>query len=147
MAKTKAAHAAGGLAVELKAQSEAIEALARQIDSLAKSTNRMLAQVDTSGEAREIQDILQGIRSGEVATYPSRIVAQLIDGENPVRVFRKFRRMTGEELAAKAGISRPYLTQIETGKREPMFPVMVKIAAALEVSLDELVPGSAKTAR
>ena len=48
--------------------------------------------------------------------------------------------MTGEQLASKAGISRPYLTQIETGKREPMFPVMAKIARALDVSLDLLVP-------
>jgi DNA-binding XRE family transcriptional regulator len=140
MAKTKAAHATTDFVTELKTQSEAIQALARQIDNLAKSTDRMLEQMEETGDARQVNTVLEGIRRGEIATFPSKIVAQLIAGENPVRVFRKFRKMTGEELAAKVGISRPYLTQIETGKREPMFPIMVKIAAALDVSLDELVP-------
>lgn len=47
--------------------------------------------------------------------------------------------MTGGELADKAGITQPYLSEIETGKKDGGLKVMAKIAAILGVSLDNLV--------
>nr|WP_298689546.1 helix-turn-helix transcriptional regulator [uncultured Dongia sp.] len=92
-------------------------------------------------DATDARAVIEGVRAGTIETFPGELVGRLIAGENPVRIFREFRGMTGEQLAAKVGISRPYLTQIETGKREAMFPVMAKIARALDVSLDLLAPG------
>ena len=47
--------------------------------------------------------------------------------------------MTGGELADKAGITQPYLSEIETGQKDGGLKVMAKIAAILGVSLDNLV--------
>lgn len=52
---------------------------------------------------------------------------------------RDRRGMTGGELADKAGITQPYLSEIETGKKDGGLKVMAKIAAILGVSLDNLV--------
>jgi transcriptional regulator with XRE-family HTH domain len=49
--------------------------------------------------------------------------------------------MTQPELAEKAGISVPYLSQLETGKRKGSLGAMNAIAKALGVTLDDLVVG------
>ena len=72
------------------------------------------------------------------AGLPADIVNPLAEGENPIRVFRKWRGMTGSELADKAGISQPYLSDIENGKRDGTLQTLVAIADALEVDLDDI---------
>jgi transcriptional regulator with XRE-family HTH domain len=42
-------------------------------------------------------------------------------------------------VADAAGISKPYLSQIETGKRKGSTESLASIAKALNVSLDEIV--------
>jgi transcriptional regulator with XRE-family HTH domain len=56
-----------------------------------------------------------------------------------VRAFRAWRGLTIAELAHRVGIAPPYLSQIETGKRDGTLSVMHRIAKALELPLDLLV--------
>ena len=42
------------------------------------------------------------------------------------------------ELAKKVGISPPFLSDIELGRRFPSEEILLKLAAALEVSLEDL---------
>ncbi|MEZ6032900.1 MAG: helix-turn-helix transcriptional regulator [Planctomycetaceae bacterium] len=54
---------------------------------------------------------------------------------------RSARESKGEfqvSLAAGAGISQGYLSQIEADDREPTFSIAVRLARALDISLDEL---------
>ncbi len=53
--------------------------------------------------------------------------------ESPVKILRKHRGMTQKELADRAGISRPYLTEIETGKKDGSVRAIKALAEALEV--------------
>lgn len=46
--------------------------------------------------------------------------------------------MTLETLAGATGLSKPYLSQIETGKRVGGIDTLKLIAAALGVTLDDL---------
>lgn len=55
-----------------------------------------------------------------------------------IRIKRKSKNMTQKELAEKAGISRPYLNQIEKDIRTPTVPVGYQIAKVLDCTLDEL---------
>lgn len=64
---------------------------------------------------------------------------RLIDGEHPVRVWREHRRMRAKDLAAASGIASSYLSAIETGKKPGSVSALKRIAAALGVTLDELV--------
>lgn len=70
---------------------------------------------------------------------PIELVDRLIEGENPVRVWREYRGMTQRELAAKAGINTAYLSQIETGKRGGSTKVLRAVSNALAVDLDDIV--------
>lgn len=58
--------------------------------------------------------------------------------QHPIKIIRKFRQMTQNDLAEASGISRPYLTEIETGKKDGSIRAMKSIAQALEVSVGEL---------
>lgn len=48
--------------------------------------------------------------------------------------------MTTVVLAKQAGLSQPFISQIENGQRDGSADALRKIAAALTVSLDDLVP-------
>lgn len=50
-----------------------------------------------------------------------------------------FRGMSAKALADAAGISAPYLSQLEGGVREGSIDAMKKLADALKVTIDELV--------
>ena len=49
---------------------------------------------------------------------------------------RKGKKMTQEELSKRAGISRPNVSRFESGNYNPSLEMMVRMAAALDMSLD-----------
>lgn len=78
--------------------------------------------------------------AGNTNKLPQDVLEQLTVGtENAIKIIRKFRGMTQANLADAAGISRPYLTEIETGKKDGSIRALKSIAGALDVSLEVLV--------
>jgi DNA-binding Xre family transcriptional regulator len=69
---------------------------------------------------------------------PIGVVDRLIARENPVRVWREHRGHSLRHLADRAGIGIGYLSQIENGERKGTVETLKKIAAALDVDLDDL---------
>ena len=80
----------------------------------------------------------EAVAAGE-EVIPIEIVDDMLDGENPIRVWREYRGMTQQELAEAAGISKSYLSQIESGKRTGTAEVLAGIAGALDLTLDDIV--------
>ncbi len=56
-----------------------------------------------------------------------------------LRALRTARRLTLEQLSGMAGVSKAMLSQIEQDKVNPTVAVMLKIAAALETGISDLV--------
>ncbi|WP_105401924.1 helix-turn-helix domain-containing protein [Neorhizobium sp. T7_12] len=83
-------------------------------------------------------EILARIAAGE-ETWPAELVYELLETESRIRTFRNYRKMTVSELAEAVGISQPYLSEIETGKKTGSVDVLKRIAAILKVDLDDLV--------
>ena len=91
---------------------------------------------------QDIQDydsVKTAIERGEEELVPIRIAYAMLDGENPIKVWREYRGLTQQALADMAGISKPYLSQIETNKRTGTKEVLLAIAKALKVTLDDIV--------
>lgn len=59
--------------------------------------------------------------------------------EHPVKILRRHRGMTQSDLAHASGLSRPYLTEIETGKKDGSVGAIRSIAEALHVGTGLLV--------
>lgn len=89
-------------------------------------------------------EMLEDIRAYDAAkarkdeAFPAEVAKRLINGENPIRVFREHRGLTQEQLARAAKIARPYLTEIETGKKTGAVSVLKAIAECLRVELNDI---------
>lgn len=70
---------------------------------------------------------------------PAGVLDAELAGDHPVKAWREYRRLTQDELAAAAGVSKPYLSQIENRKRDGSVEVLQGLATALGVPLDFLV--------
>ena len=100
---------------------------------------RLIESAEDAEDRRAVAEIDRKLASGEEELIPAEFVNRILDGENPVRVWREFRGMKVKDLAAEAGIAPNYLSLIETGKREGSVKVMKALAAALDLDLDEIV--------
>jgi DNA-binding XRE family transcriptional regulator len=89
-------------------------------------------------DVRDFDAAREDIEQGE-ELVPSEVVYAILDGENPVRVWREYRGFTQDELANAAGISLPYLVQIEADVRKGTVKVLEAIAKAMDLDLDDLV--------
>ncbi len=85
------------------------------------------------------EKVLADVAAGRDEFVPAEMVDRILAGENKVKVWRTHRGMSGRDLAAAAGVSAPFISEIETGKKEGSVSVMKKIAEALKVDLDDLV--------
>lgn len=56
-----------------------------------------------------------------------------------VRMYRKQRHLTQDQLANKCGLNQNYVSDIETGKRNVTLRVIDNIAKALGVQVEDLV--------
>ena len=61
-----------------------------------------------------------------------------------IRTIRKQKNISQMELCLRANMSQGFLTNIETGKKEPSAMTLIRIAEALEVSPREFFPESTK---
>lgn len=55
-----------------------------------------------------------------------------------IRELREHRDLSVRELAKKIGVSAPFLSDVELGRRHPSNDVLTKIASALGTTADEL---------
>jgi len=82
--------------------------------------------------------IMARIKAGE-ETWPAELVRELMETNSRIRTYRKYRGLTMMQLAEAAGISQPYLSDIENGKKAGSVDVLKRIATCLRVDLDDLV--------
>jgi DNA-binding Xre family transcriptional regulator len=77
--------------------------------------------------------------TGRHEMVPAAIVDRLIAGEKPIRIRREHRGMAARDLATAAGVSKPYLSQLEHRARKASQVVLKKLAAELKVDVDDLL--------
>ena len=70
---------------------------------------------------------------------PGEVVHAELEGVHPIKAWREYRKMTQQALADQAGISKPFLSQIEGGKRVGPIKVLSALAKALDVPMDLLM--------
>lgn len=100
---------------------------------------RLVEEAEMLQDIRDYDTIKVALERGEEELIPSEVVYAILDGESPLTAWREHRGLTQQQLAKRVGISASYLSQIETGKRAGSTEVLVTIAKALNVMLDDLV--------
>ena len=89
-------------------------------------------------DARTVAEFHEAYTAGREFMVPDEIMRRELAGESPIKLWRAHRNLTQQELATRAGISKPYLSQIETGKRQGTVETLSALARSLDVPLDAL---------
>lgn len=110
----------------------------RPIAETAETVTYSKADIDQLFETLEELEA----RAAYVATrgeekLPAAAVQRLCRGESPIRVFREYRGLSTAELAARAGLSQ---SEIERGRKPGAPDALSSLAAALDVTVDDLAP-------
>ena len=82
------------------------------------------------------------IARGEEELVPASVVDRLIDGEPPLRVWREFRDQSQAALARASGVNRVQIVDIEAGRSRGSVHTLRRLADALSVAVDDLIPAS-----
>ena len=90
-------------------------------------------------EAEDIADIERFDREDDRVRIPMEVAMAIADGVNPVRAWREHRGLTQEQLAEASGVSKPFVGQIEGGKRTGSASTLARLARALGVPVGALI--------
>lgn len=106
---------------------------------LAEADYEALVQAAENAEdVAAVRRFRERLAAEEEELLPVEMVDRILDGENPIRVWREHRGLSVKALAEKAGIAPAYLSQVETGKRDGTVATLKKLASSLGVTLDDL---------
>lgn len=90
-------------------------------------------------DAEDAEDFAAAVAADDGVRFPAPVANAILGGASLVQAWREHRGMTIRALAGEAGVSKPYMSQIEAGKRTGTAATLKKIAAALGVPVGALV--------
>ncbi|MFY8095451.1 MAG: helix-turn-helix domain-containing protein [Niveispirillum sp.] len=100
----------------------------------------LLEALEDAQDLAESREAVARLQRGEEEAFPIELVEQILDGMPPVRAYRQYRGLTQQALARAANLSPSYLSEIEARRKPGSLEVMARIAIALRVSVDDLLP-------
>jgi len=97
-----------------------------------------LELLEDEADGRAVAEFQANYAAGHEFTVPADILRAELEGQSPVKLWRRHRNLSQQALSRKAGISKAYLSQIETGKRKGTVETLGALSRALDVPLDML---------
>ena len=97
-----------------------------------------LAEYQDLIDARDHAITMRNIAAGAPVLTEAELDAFLA-AASPQAFWRTRAALTQAALARKAGITQPFLAQIETGAREGTVTVLKRIAQALDIRIEDLI--------
>ncbi|WP_028491799.1 helix-turn-helix transcriptional regulator [Thioalkalivibrio sp. ALE19] len=102
---------------------------------------RLVASAEKAEDIRTFDRAMVELERGEDEVVPEAVAQRLLAGdEHPMRVWREHRGLTQESLATAAGVGKSYISQLEAGRKSGSVDAMRRIAAILEVDIEDLLP-------
>jgi DNA-binding XRE family transcriptional regulator len=103
-----------------------------------KDYEALIERIEDLEDSLAVADFERKLAAGEEELIPAEYVNRMSEGESPIRVWRDVRGMTAKDVAAAAGISTAYLSEIENGKKDGSVATLKAIADVLKIDLDDL---------
>lgn len=92
----------------------------------------------TLEDLEDSAELIEFEKKDDGFSIPAEVAHPILDGTHPIKAWRNYHKMTQDQLAEQAGISKPYLSQIENRKREGALKSLRAIAKVLGVGVDDL---------
>ena len=100
--------------------------------------DRLLAAAQDLADLQAYDRVKAQLAAGEDELIPAGFANRLLDGENPLRVYRDLRGFTQAALAERAKVNRVTVAELETGRKQGSLATLRALAEALNVTLDDL---------
>ncbi|BAP87953.1 putative helix-turn-helix transcriptional regulator [Burkholderiales bacterium GJ-E10] len=98
--------------------------------------DRMRASAE---DVEDVADIEEFRANDDGVRIPADVAFAVADGTHPVRAWREHRNRTQDQLAAACGLSKPFISQIESGARTGTLDSLRAIARALDIPVGALL--------
>ena len=108
----------------------------RDLDALMRDCDALAERIEDAAAERAY------LRTRDHSAVPDAVLGRLLAGERPMRAWREFRGLTLRALGAQTGIAASTLSEIETGVADGSLRTLRRIAVALDVAIDDLLPPS-----
>lgn len=121
---------------------ETLQLLAQAFAELGSGCAKLAKALDSLAEDAEISaDIAEADKVDRSKTIPGEVVHALLeDGAKPVQILRKWRGLTQAQLSEAVGIAQASLSELENKPGSGQIETLVKIARALDVGVELLLP-------
>ncbi len=100
---------------------------------------KLLNTIQDLEDAFHVAEASRMIASGEMPTVAESELDELLAAPAPLGFWRKKRGYTQASLAEAAGLSQPYIAQMESGQRTGDVRTIAKLARLLRVRMEDLV--------
>jgi DNA-binding XRE family transcriptional regulator len=107
--------------------------------SIRESAAKLQSLTSLTLEDEDAIDIALAQAAMKEEAIPWDVAKRMVNGENPIKVYRQYRGLKQKALAEMVGTKPVYISQIETGAANPSLKLVGKIAKALDVTIDDLV--------
>ena len=79
------------------------------------------------------------LANGDEELIPAEFLNRLLNGDNPLKVYREIRGHTQAQLAKISDVNRTTIGEIEIGRKQGSVATLGRLANALNVTIDDLV--------
>jgi DNA-binding XRE family transcriptional regulator len=100
---------------------------------------RLMDNAEMLADVRAYDAAKGRLDRGEDELIPLEITERRLAGESPVKIWRDHRALTQETLAKVSKVSRGMIAAIEAGHKTGGIATLKKLAAGLNVDLENLV--------
>lgn len=107
---------------------------------------RLLDMVEDKEDALAAEDAEKRRAAGE-EYIPAEVVDLILGGENPLKVWRKYRGLTQGELGAAVGRKTTMISDLEAGKRDGSGQLWAKLARVLNVAVEDILLEESRSAQ
>ncbi|MEZ5690526.1 MAG: helix-turn-helix transcriptional regulator [Rickettsiales bacterium] len=100
---------------------------------------KLLSDSEALADIRAYDIAKARLEDGDDEVIPFELSEARVNGENMLKKWRQYRKLTQENLAIESGVSRAMIASIEAGHKNGSVATMKKLAKALNVSLEQTV--------
>lgn len=102
--------------------------------------DRLIAELEDAKDIASAKDFEAREATGDTELLPWKMAKRLRQGEHPLAVWREHRGLTQKALAEQVKMTAAQLSEIEKGKKNGSVATLQKLAHALNLTVDELLP-------
>lgn len=99
---------------------------------------KLMDDSEMLADVRAYDAVKKRLAEGEEELIPLAISERRLSGESPLRIWREHRKLTQEQLARKAKVSRALIAAIETNRKTGSVTTWKKLGTALSVGWEQL---------